>query len=345
MTVRVVAAVVTLLTATVAAASSNPPKPLRGIPLIGPTGLRLLVADDPPFVFNVDTGRIKRVTGLDVRDHPVLSIQAAGANAVVWLDRPTRRAKAPAAEIYLIGRGTTRAIRIATAWNVAPSPDGRALWLKSYQDPRRCTLRQVDLSGRVLQRARSLPCSTRLVDVGSGALLVQGSSVIDPHTTRPLLSTRGLWAVANEFALCSASDGSLALIDLRSGERRQLVVPSEIGKDGGQGGRDEAAVQPNGTSIAVSFSDPAYEGSGTQVTDMWLLDPAAGEFKHLPDMPAEVPLKFTSMSWTRDGRLVILSESGRSEIVAVWRSGDERIATRAVRLPRRDSGSDSFLVW
>jgi hypothetical protein len=114
---------------------------------------------------------------------------------------------------------------------------------------------------------------------------------------------------------------------------------------GGQAGRDEAAVQPEGTAIALSFSDAAYEGSGTQVTDLWLLDPAAASFSHLPDMPADVDLKFTSMSWTRDGRLVILAQTDRSSVVAVWRAGDARIATRAVRLPRRKSGSDSFVVW
>jgi hypothetical protein len=346
MIIRSLAVVATLLMAASAGASpTTPPPPLRGVPLTVATGLRLLVADDPPFVLDVDTGRIKRVSGLDVRDHPVLSVIAAGKSAVVWLDRRTQRSKVPAAEIYVVRPGGTKATRIATAWDVAPSPDGGALWLKSYRDARHCTLREIDLSGHVLRRARSLPCSTRLVDGGSGALLVQGTAVLDPTTTRPLLRTRGLWALAARFALSSDTAGSLALTDLQSGERRQLVWPSDIGRDGGQAGRDQAAVQPDRTAIAVSFSDPAYEYSGTQVTDLWLLDSAAGSFSHLPDMPADVDLKFTSMSWTRDGRLVILAQTDRSSVVAVWRAGDARIATRIVRLPSRKSGSDSFVVW
>ena len=67
-------------------------------------------------------------------------------------------------------------------------------------------------------------------------------------------------------------------------------------------------------------------------------------FQHLPDMPADVSLKATFMSWTSDGRLVILAESGGREVVGVWRPGDARIAVRRVRLPQRNSGSDAFVV-
>src|SRR5439155_20522836 len=105
---------------------------------------------------------------------------AAGRNAVLWLERRTRQSKIPAAEIYVIRAGSTTARRIATAWNVAPTPSANALWLTSYRDARHCTLRKVDLAGRVVRRARALPCSTQLVDVGSGAVLIQGKSVIDP---------------------------------------------------------------------------------------------------------------------------------------------------------------------
>jgi hypothetical protein len=59
-------------------------------------------------------------------------------------------------------------------------------------------------------------------------------------------------------------------------------------------------------------------------------------------MPAVVSLKQTSMAWTDDGRLVLLAESGRREVVAVWRPGQARLALKTVRLPERASGSDSF---
>jgi hypothetical protein len=306
--------------------------------------LRLLIADDPPFLLDVDTGQIKRVSGLDVRGRPVLSVIAAGANAVLWLDRRTSRSKIPAAEIYVIRAGAMTAHRIATAWEVAPTASANALWLKSYRDARHCTLSAVDLTGRVALRARALPCSTHLVDGGSGAVLIQGRSVRDPANGRQLLATRGLWAIAGKFALSSEARGTLALTDLERGERRQLPWPSDIGRDGGQGGRDQAAVERGAVLIAASFSDPAYEYSSSQITDVWLLDLGRAGFTHLPDMPADVSLKFTSMSWTQDGWLVILADSGGANVVGVWRPGDVRIATRTVPLPRRYSGSDSFLI-
>lgn len=332
---------VTLLTAGVSgAASLAPPTPLRGVPLTGTTGLRLLVASNPPFLLDVDTGRITKVGGLNVRGKPVLSVRAVGRDAVVWLDRHAPANKVPAAEIYVVRRGAARATRLATGWEVAPAADGRAVWLKSYTRQRRCVLREIGLDGRERRGPRGVPCSTRLVDAGGAALLVQGRSVIDPRTGRTLLRTGGVWAMSGQFALTSAgSRRPLTLSDPRSGARWQLPWPSQID------GRDEAAVQPNGGLIALAFSDPAYEGSGTQVSDVWLLDPTTRSFQHLPDMPAAVSLKFTSMSWTSDGRLVILAETARRHVVAVWRPGQERIGARRVRLPVRNSGSDSFVVW
>jgi hypothetical protein len=365
--VRLVALIVMLATATAAAASSplpdqaaaparvvagsspaisaasNQPKPLRGVPLIGSTGLKLLVANAPPFLLDVDTGRIKRISGLNVRGHPVLTVLAVGKDAIVWLDRNVPARKVPRAEIYVIRRGATRATRLASAWEVAAAADGSAVWLKSYDDARRCTLRELALDGSERRSPRPLPCSTRLLDAGAGALLIEGSSIVDPVTGETLLDATRLWAVVGDFALTTEGyQGPLTLTDLRSGERRRLRYPSKIG---GQGGTDEAAVQRKGKLVALSFSDPAYQLSGTQVTDVWLLDPALRRFRHLPDMPAAVSLKFTSMSWTSDGRLVMLAETEQRDVVAVWRPGQRRIGVRPLRLPARNSGSDAFIVW
>jgi len=325
-----------------AGAAAAQPKPLRGV-LNGTTGLRLLVANDPPFLLDVDSGRTKPITGLQVRDKPVLSVLAVGKDAVVWLDRRTPATKVPSAEIYVVRHGAMSATRIATGWDVAPSADGAAIWLKTYRDARHCTLRELALDGHQRRTPRQVPCSTRLIEAGGVALLVQGRSVVDPGTGQTLLRSPGIWAIAGHVALSAAGlHGPLTLTDLRSGERWRLRYPSQIG---GQGGRDEAAVQRNGKLVALSFSDPAYQLSGTQVTDVWLLDTTNRRFHHLPDMPAAVALKFTSMSWTSDGRLVMLAETAQHDVVAIWRPGDKRIAVRRVQLPPRNSGSDSFVVW
>jgi hypothetical protein len=325
-------------------ASSALPGPLHGVPLTSPTGLRLLVADDPPFVVNVDAGIVTPVTGLNVQGNPVLSVVAVGKDAVLWLDRRAPASQVPRAEIYVVRHGTTDATRIATGWDVAPADNGQAVWLLHFEDAHHCTLSEVGLDGRTLRGPRAVACSTQLIDTGSGAALVQGSSVVDPATGRILLRRGGLWVIAGHRALSSNNSGApLTLTDLRNGASRRLAWPSRIGST------DQAVVQANGRLIALDFADPAYQQSGTQVTDVWLLDPATGRFQHLPDMPAAVHLKFTSMAWTTDGRLVMLAGlsggTGGRNVVVVWKPGAKQIALRPVQLPARTSGSDSFVIW
>ncbi len=222
-----------------------------------------------------------------------------------------------------------------------PVTEGRAVWVKSYGAARRCNLRKLGLDGRLRRAPRALTCSTRLATVpGVGALLGQGSSLVDPETGRTLLRSGGVLAIAGRFALGSSGRlRPLTVTNVHDGRRRLLPWPSQISHF------DDAAVQPHGDLVAVGFADPAFGGGGTQVTDVWLLDPVRGRFSHLPDMPAAVALKFTSMFWASDGRLVWLAESGGRDVVAVWRPGQRRIAVRPVRLPARNSGSDSFAVW
>jgi hypothetical protein len=105
----------------------------------------------------------------------------------------------------------------------------------------------------------------------------------------------------------------------------------------------EPAVDPRGRFVALAFADPAWQGGGQQVIDVWLLDTETRKLTQLPGMPAFVSLKRTSMSWTADGRLVLLGESRGKDIVAVWRPGQRRLAIKTVHLPdRSESGSDSF---
>ena len=47
-----------------AGTAADEPVRLQGDPLTAPSGLRLLVADDPPFVLDVDSGKSTRASGL-----------------------------------------------------------------------------------------------------------------------------------------------------------------------------------------------------------------------------------------------------------------------------------------
>ena len=116
------------------ASSTGFPKPFRGVPLSGRTGLRVLVANLRPFVVDVDSGRVTPVTGIGLtgvhgRDHPILDVHAVGKDAVVEVDR----VYSTLSGIYVVRHGTTRASRIATgrSLEVAPTGEGPALWVKS----------------------------------------------------------------------------------------------------------------------------------------------------------------------------------------------------------------------
>ncbi len=330
----------------VAASAAAIPGQLHGVSLTGATGLVLLVSADPPYLFDVDTGRVTPVKGLSVRGPgPVLSVLAAGPDAVVWIDRRRLASEIPNYDIYLVRHGDAIATRIAVGSDVQPAPGGRSVWVTSFTDAQHCTLREISLAGGHLRGPQPVPCSAALIDPGAGALLVEGRSVIDPASGRVLLRTSSLWAIAGHLALTvGAPPHPLTLTDLRTGTRRALRWPTQIG------GADQAALEPGAKLIALSFSDPAYNGTGIQVTDIWLLDPGAGRWQHLPGMPADVALKFTSMSWTSDGRLVMLAQTPTSgpashDVIAVWRPGEKSLAVRSVHIPARDSGSDSFIAW
>ena len=151
-------AVVTMLALAAGGSAASGPQPLRGVPLLAKTALRLLVASNPPYVLDVDSGRLTPVTGIPRSRHAVVWVRPAGSDALVVLDRNQPGRKLPAQEIYVVRRGTTTAKLLGTGWGVAPSADGRAVWISAYVSARRCKLREVSLGGRQRRAGRLFPC-------------------------------------------------------------------------------------------------------------------------------------------------------------------------------------------
>jgi hypothetical protein len=108
--------------------------------------------------------------------------------------------------------------------------------------------------------------------------------------------------------------GHLRLVDLASGARRALAWPSWFGDI------VRVVVEPRGPLVAVDFGSPAYPGPA-QAEDIWILNTATGRFTHLPGYPAQVAIKFPSVVWTGDDRLVIVAQGGGRTVVGVWRRG------------------------
>jgi hypothetical protein len=122
--------------------------------------------------------------------------------------------------------------------------------------------------------------------------------------------------------------GGLAQAAGRDGLRRPLV-----------GG---ALAQPGGPFLALTFADPAYPGP-QQAEDLFLFDTRNGALTHVPGFPAQIDLKFSSMSWTHDGRLVLLLHAAGTTTLGVYRPGGRAVSLRRVRLPVRNSGSAAFV--
>ncbi|MBA2384810.1 MAG: hypothetical protein H0V68_09150 [Actinobacteria bacterium] len=310
-----------------AGAAPREPTPLRGAPL-QQSGLRLLVAENPPFVLDVDSGRIER---LPIPAVPgVISVAGvAGTSAVVVADAGAN------ARLYSVRGRAARITSLGVGERLAPAGDGRSVWIKR-RDGTRCTLRQAALDGRTLIAARPFACATTLYPGGSLGLVVNRTRVIDPRTGRVVRRTRwGILAAAGKHLVLAGPGNRLALLDASAGTERQLRWPSILPW------LDHPAADPRGRFVALSFAAPAWTG-GRQVTDVWLLDVRSGTLTQLPSMPAFVALKRTSLAWTDDGRLVLLGESSGRGVVAVWRPGGEAPAVKTLRLPERSGGSDSF---
>jgi hypothetical protein len=309
------------------------PAPLRGVQLGRETGLRLLVADIPPFVLDVDSGRVTDVRDMPAVQRGVLWVAGVAGKAAVVVS-----ASAPDAKLYAVSGRGVRVAYLGTGRNVWPAGDGRSVWVQSVVHRSRCALRRVGLDGRVIHVPRPFPCATRSDPSGGPlGLIVNRTRVLDPRTGRTVLETRsGILAVAGRHLLLAGPGKEFTLLDPAARTQRRLPWPSILTW------QPEPAVDPRGRFVALAFADPAWQGGGQQVTDVWLLDTETQKLTQLPAMPAFVSLKFTSMAWTRDGRLVLLGERDRKGFVAVWRPGQRHLAVKSVRLPERTAGSDSF---
>jgi hypothetical protein len=329
-------------------------RPLAGAPLTGRTGLRLLVASDPrPFVVHLDQDRVQPVTGLPSDGERVVSVLPVGEHAVIVSERTCDSCRPRGPEVYGIRRASTTAVRLGTAQEVVAARDGRAVWLLNHQTTSACTLRQVGLEGRRRRPARPVSCTTKLLaELRAGLLVATGpsqdpwdrpTSLVDQrgHRTRLGFPAADLLAASGQLVLTSAEPlAPLTLTKLRGGSSWRLGWPSRL-----RGGTHTAAVHPNGRDIAVGFHGLAAPGEAGY--DLWLLNTISRRWQHLSDLPAaDIAAKATDLAWTRDGRLVVLTETvTRGQVVAVWRPGQPRLALRPVTLPEPSPGTNTLAIW
>jgi hypothetical protein len=321
----------------------------------GSTGLRLLVTDDPtPFVLDVDSGATQPVTGLPAGGDRSTHVEPVGRDAVV-VSRPRCRGSDcdAGSVVYLVRRGRTEATRLAAAMDVESSRDGQGVWLLRRQDAAHCTLSQVGLDGRPRRPARPMPCEAVLIEELPAGLLVYGSAPRnggDPYSA--LVTADGALrrlplvvdgVAGGDLVLSTVEPGRLiALTDVPSGASHRLPWPSRL--DAHVMGLIEG--HPDGRLASVAFY-PARSGA-VQTLDVWLLDLTTRRWRQLPDMPLRLDASKPQLSWTADGRLLLLAglADDAASVVAVWRPGEPRLAVRQVKLPGSERrGGFRFAIW
>jgi hypothetical protein len=282
---------------------------------------------------------MRPLAGIPEDREGVLTVVGVGAGAIV-LDARAPECAVDRRCLYGVVRHRRNGVLLGIGRSVAPAADGRTVWLHDSSRGSRCAVRQVGLEGRLIRAARPFPCGTRSDPPGNSLGLVVGRTrLVDPFTGRTVLRTRwGIVAAAREHLVLYGPGHQFTVLDAETHNERRLQWPSSLTYGG------EAYVDATGRYVVLEFGDPAWQGSGAQVLDLWSLDTKTGKLTQVPGMPAFVALKGTSVAWTSDGRLVLLGEDNRGGFVAVWRPGGRRIAVKNVELPERTSGSDSFAV-
>lgn len=320
--------------AVAAGGGAEEPRPLSGEPLARATGLRLLVANSPPYVLDVDSGKVAPVRGLDPEGLALVSVVGVGGRAGIVVGDPSGDAR-----IWALRGRPARLSDLGTARDVTPAADGRAIWVKAGAG-RGCVLRRVWLDGRPTGARTRIPCGWLIEAGGSLGVVARRTTVMDPATGGTIYRTRwGIVAVAGRTPVLAGPGKSFTLVDVRTGSERRLDWPSILSY------RAETVADPSGRFVALGFADPAWpDASGNtigQAFDAWLLDTRTAGLSQIPGLPALLGLKSTSMEWTDDGRLVLLGEDERGDFVAVWRPGRRKLSLKRLELPER-AGSDSF---
>lgn len=300
--------------------------------------LRLLVANDPPFILDVDNGTISAVGGINFPSYTFVSvIPNATRTGIIAIGRGRNSA------IFGITRKSTRATFLGSgeqAW--VSDVASRVLWIKRPIGRGRCSLWGIVLNNWQQRRVGAdLSCRLLVQPGGALGLVVARNRVIDPHTGRIVLrSDHGIIAVAGKKLVLRGPGRTLTLLDSEAPMRSvKLRWPSVLN------GLDQPAADPQGRFVALTFAEPSWKATGKQAVDVWLLDVRTGRLSQLQGMPAFVSLKRTSLAWASDGRLVMLGERAAGEdFVAVWQPGQAGINLRNVDLPPRLTGSDSFSV-
>lgn len=316
--------------------SSAPGLPVPGVALRN-THLRLIVAGNPPLAVDVDTRRVSTINvpgaSTNTTNPPSSVIQLGPIAALVGSAECASCGRNQ--PVFFVRPGDLNVTPVARALQVAPAGPNRGGWFLRFEGSGRCAIQRVGNDGQA-QRAPPSRCTSELGGQTPPGLIVNRSLLEDPASGRVLLRASGTRAASGAYVLRSPANGRLLLQNFRTRVQHRLRWPSAYGFVQG------AVVRPSRGQIAVWF----ISGPVDQHIDVWLLDLATRSFKHVPGFPVAAELKRTSLTWTADGRLVILTRIRGADALVVWRPGARKSASGFLQLPpSREAGAQAVVAW
>lgn len=296
-------------------------------------GLRLLVPSIPPSIVDPEAGTTQPVAGGNWTGVANLSLAPVPGGAIATAYRRGGESAVmvrPDGSAHVIASGSS----VYGAWNAD------AAWTLRHASAGGCVLRLVP--GGV--RESRVRCGWLVADGAAGAVIgsSSGQVLVDHQTGRVLARVSGEGSIAPlrgdlvlENAGSAVLDGSnrLSLLHLHGGRRRALRWPSALPD------LDGVVAAPRGALVAVGFAAP---GGNPQGADLFLLDTRTGRFRHVPGFPVSEDLKWSSVAWSPDGRLVMTVRLDGVMRLGVYQPGDASTAFSSVTFPAY-AGSDAFV--
>jgi hypothetical protein len=314
--------------------------PLTGEPL-GPTVLRLIVADTPPVILDLNGARLTTIRGVvpgpyrTVGAPQVTSVSATRSGAFAVVDRACR-ACANESGFFIGQDGSVTAA--ANGQSIALDPGTTKVWVLDSGRDGHCTLQLVPSS----HRAVPVPCG--LIQGATGTNVLIGREIVDPFTGAVRFraaAEQSLYLLQDNLALESntvqqfnGQPGALALINLDSGARQPIGYPNMArGQESDSFNLQKIAVEPHGPLVALTFVDVWFPPS--QAAYVWVLNVRTGRLALLPGFPVQEGIKFSDAEWTSNDRLVVVSQNQTattptSTVLGIWTPGQTTLAVRSV---------------
>jgi hypothetical protein len=317
--------------------------PLVGKQATGPTGIRLLLAQTRPSVFDVDTGGDVPISGPFSADRTNWTTRVGTAMVVSSSVTCTSNACDPQAQVLVYDRVDGPPRSLGKAYSTGPSADHAALWMIRDAGNGQCVLERQPLSGAAPGSSSPASCDTGVVGENFGGLLLRITTpaasqvvLIDPATGRTVQQFPQFVAMTPDY-LFSADGTKFSLFSGRSGAKRPVPKPAT------QADPQNASLSRDGRYFAVVFADPSISGTKDQSYDLWLFDLFTVSWVHPPSMPVGIDSKHATLDWTTTGDVVLATGTPGAGL-GIWRPGQAAWTLTKAPLPSDWRGNTMLVI-